>query len=266
MRFQALPTACLALLFGSLSQAQSVSSVSTAAEQTRITCPSGKGVGVIAARGSTEDPGEGRLLAPIIANATVQVPGTTLTSVDYPARLFPDYLGSEQEGVVALTALMRSYVAACPGAPMVLVGYSQGAQVIADVVSNATTPMDNSAQPLSMNDVAGILLIGDPSRVDGKPFNSGTADGDGLFSREDSTALEAMGDKILSICNDGDPVCDRGINIAVHLSYDETNGVEATQFIVSKALNLAAPKEPKAPASNSTTPGANRRRATAWVA
>ncbi|KAK7951164.1 uncharacterized protein PG986_006892 [Apiospora aurea] len=269
MRFQAIPAACLALLFGSLSQAQSVS---TGAARTRITCPSGKGVGLIAVRGSTEDPGPGRLLAPIAANATNQVPGTTLTSVDYPARLIPDYLGSEQEGVVALTALMRSYAAACPGAPVVLMGYSQGAQVIADVLSNATTPVDNAAQPLSTTDVVGILLIGDPSRVDGKPFNAGTANGDGLFSRKDSTALEAMGDKILSICNDGDPVCDRGINIAVHLSYDETDGVQATQFVVSKAMKMVVAKEAKAKAarpaaaSNSTTPEANRRRATAWVA
>lgn len=180
MRFHTLPTTCLAL-FGSLSQAQPAGSKSgTAAAQARITCPSGQGVGLIAVRGSTEDPGPGRLLAPIATNATNQVPGTTLTSVDYPARLIPDYVGSEQEGVTALTALMRSFTAACPGAPMVLMGYSQGAQVIADVVSNATTPVDNPAQPLSMNDVAGILLIGDPSRVDGEKFNAGSANGDGV--------------------------------------------------------------------------------------
>ena len=181
MRFYALPIACLALLFGSLSQAQPVGSEKgTAAAQARIICPSGKGVGLIAVRGSTEDPGPGRLLAPIVTNTTNQVPGSTLTSVDYPARLIPDYLGSEQEGVTALTALMRSFTAACPGAPMVLMGYSQGAQIIADVVSNATTPVDNPAQPLSLNDVAGILLIGDPSRVDGEAFNAGSANGDGV--------------------------------------------------------------------------------------
>ncbi|KAK7924525.1 cutinase [Apiospora marii] len=267
MRFHALPTACLTLLLGSLSQAQPVDSEKgTAAAQARITCPSGKGVGLIAVRGSTEDPGPGRLLAPIATNATNQVPGTTLTSVDYPARLIPDYLGSEQEGVTALTTLMRSFTAACPGAPMVLMGYSQGAQVIADVVSNATTPVDNPAQPLSMNDVAGILLIGDPSRVDGEVFNAGSANGDGLFSRKDSKALEAMSDRILSICNDGDPVCDRGINLAVHLSYDETNGAEASQFVVSKAMKAMAAKEAAAAAATAPPPEEKGKRATAWSA
>ncbi|KAK8050397.1 cutinase [Apiospora phragmitis] len=274
MRFHALPTACLALLFGSLSQAQPLSNnsaappVGTAAAKapTRITCPSGQGVGLIAARGSTEDAGPGRVLAPIVANATLQVPGTTLASVDYPARLVPDYLGSEMEGVTALTALMRSFTAACPGAPMVLMGYSQGAQVVADVISNASAPADNPAQPLSMNNIAGILLIGDPSRVDGKPFNAGTANGDGLFSRKDSTALEAMGDRILSICNDGDPVCDRGINIAVHLSYDETNGAEATQFVVSKAMKAMKAMAAKAAAAAASPPETIGKRATAWTA
>ncbi|KAK7988012.1 carbohydrate esterase family 5 protein [Apiospora arundinis] len=283
MRFNALPTACLALLFGSLSQAQptgdsqaqpagnssSINSLfggkkaGTGAAQAKITCPTGDGVGLIAVRGSTEDPGPGRMLAPVVTNATNQMPGTTLVSVDYPARLIPDYVGSEREGVVALTALMRQYATACPGAPMVLMGYSQGAQVIADVISNATTPVDNPAQPLSLNDVAGVLMFGDPSRVDGEPFNAGSANGDGLFARVDSKALEALGDRLLSICNDGDPVCDRGINLSVHLSYDETNGAQGSQFVVNRGMKAVAAKKAAAKAS---PPEAKGKRAAAWTA
>ncbi|KAK8095316.1 cutinase [Apiospora kogelbergensis] len=280
MRFHALPTSCLALLFGSLSQAQptangdnynssSINSIfggskgGTGPAQAKITCPTGDGVGLIAVRGSTEDPGPGRLLAPVATNITNQMPGTTLVSVDYPARLVPNYVGSEREGVEALTALMRQYTTACPGAPMALMGYSQGAQVIADVLSNATAPVDNPAQPLSTNDIAAVLLFGDPSRVDGESFNAGSANGDGLFARPDSKALEALGDRLLSICNDGDPVCDRGINITVHLSYDETNGAEGSEFVVNRSMKAVAAKKGKTAASPLE---ANGKRATAWTA
>lgn len=76
-----------------------------------------------------------------------------------------------------------------------------------------------------------------------------------------------MSDRILSICNNGDPVCDRGINIAVHLSYDETNGAEASQFVVSKALKAMAAKEAAAVAAAKTpTPEEKGKRAAAWTA
>lgn len=75
-----------------------------------------------------------------------------------------------------------------------------------------------------------------------------------------------MSDRILSICNDGDPVCDRGINIAVHLSYDETNGAEASQFVVSKAMKAMAAKEAAATGATAPPPEDKGKRATAWIA
>lgn len=54
-----------------------------------------------------------------------------ITETPYPAELDP-YASSEQAGVGNLTALVRDYAACCPGVPLVLMGYSQGAQVTAD--------------------------------------------------------------------------------------------------------------------------------------
>lgn len=54
-----------------------------------------------------------------------------LAETPYPAELDP-YASSEQDGVGNLTALVLAYTTCCPGVPLVLMGYSQGAQVTAD--------------------------------------------------------------------------------------------------------------------------------------
>lgn len=54
-----------------------------------------------------------------------------ITETPYPAELDP-YPASEQQGVGNLAALVAAYAACCPGEPVVLLGYSQGAQATAD--------------------------------------------------------------------------------------------------------------------------------------
>lgn len=41
---------------------------------------------------------------------------------------------SETSGVNAMRPLIEQYVDACPGRPIALLGYSQGAQVVGDIV------------------------------------------------------------------------------------------------------------------------------------
>jgi acetylxylan esterase len=45
-----------------------------------------------------------------------------------------------------------------------------------------------------------------------------------------------------SYCNAGDTFCDSGNSIDVHLAYIQTNGQEATTFILSKVQGAATPK------------------------
>jgi acetylxylan esterase len=87
------------------------------------TCPTGNGVGMIVARASTEAPGTG-IIGSVANDVQKQIPGSTITSVDYPATL-TNYQSSEGQGVAAMTALVQNFTAACPGAKMVLMGYSQ---------------------------------------------------------------------------------------------------------------------------------------------
>lgn len=86
-------------------------------------CPTGSGVGMIVARASTEDPGTG-IIGAVADDVASQIPGSTITSVDYPATL-QNYQSSEAQGVAAMTQLVQNFTTSCPGAKMVLMGYSQ---------------------------------------------------------------------------------------------------------------------------------------------
>jgi dienelactone hydrolase len=69
----------------------------------------------------------------VAGNVSEAIPGSTVVAVDYPAT-FDNYTVSENKGVVAMTSLISSYVAACPAGKIALLGYSQGGQVAMDVV------------------------------------------------------------------------------------------------------------------------------------
>lgn len=105
------------------------------------------GVHMIVARASTEAAGEGATgqLATLIAS---YLPGSDSVAVDYPATL-TDYANSETSGVVAMTALIEEYVDSCPQSKIVLLGYSQGAHVIGDVLCGTSEVGLNTTAPLS---------------------------------------------------------------------------------------------------------------------
>lgn len=86
-------------------------------------CPTGSGVGMIVARASTEAPGTG-VIGSVANDVAKQIPGSTITAVDYPATL-ENYTTSEGQGVAAMTVLVQNFTTSCPGAKMVLMGYSQ---------------------------------------------------------------------------------------------------------------------------------------------
>lgn len=91
-----------------------------------------KGVHMIVARASTEAPGEG-VIGAVAASIAQQIPGSDAVAVDYPATL-TNYTSSESQGVAAMTQLVQAHVASCPRSKIVLLGYSQGAQVVFDTL------------------------------------------------------------------------------------------------------------------------------------
>jgi len=100
---------------------------------TRQSCASG--VHIIVARASGEQAGQG-IIGQVATSITQRVPGSDSVAVNYPATLY-NYQNSESAGVTAMTNLVTQYVASCPDAKIVLMGYSQGAQVVADTLIGA---------------------------------------------------------------------------------------------------------------------------------
>ncbi|KAH0421261.1 acetyl xylanesterase [Colletotrichum camelliae] len=199
------------------------------------------GVHMIVARASTERPGTG-IIGEVATKVQAQIPGSDITPVDYPAQLNP-YQPSQKAGVDAMTNLVQDYAKQCPQTKMVLMGYSQGAHVTADVLCG-TSESGFAATPAQAADVtdkiSAVVLMGDPSHVVGQPFNTGTSQKDGVFPRQDNAACGAVASKMTSFCDTGDPFCDSGANLQVHLGYVTRNGDDAVKFIVDKVNGAGA--------------------------
>jgi acetylxylan esterase len=90
-------------------------------------------IGIITARASTELPGEGVIgsLSQLIQTRSRQT--VSRANVDYPALLFP-YGTSSATGTAALRTQLTEAVRRCPYQGIVLLGYSQGAHVVGDVL------------------------------------------------------------------------------------------------------------------------------------
>jgi hypothetical protein len=146
MRSTRLPTALLFTTFLSLAI-----STPLCTHQTNITSSSNTtcttGIHMIIARASTEHPGPG-IIAAVATSVQNSLPGSDSEAVVYPATL-TDYLNSEASGVAAMKDLVTSYAERCPESKIALLGYSQGAQVIGDVVCGTSEANLNSTPALS---------------------------------------------------------------------------------------------------------------------
>lgn len=107
----------------------------------QVTCQSG--AYIIVARGSNEDPGEGAASA-VADLVEGLVPGSASVAVDYPATITgPLYPESVTQGMNDATAKITAYVDACGAASkIVLVGYSQGGNVLTNVLAGGVNKPD----------------------------------------------------------------------------------------------------------------------------
>ncbi|GAB7350303.1 hypothetical protein MBLNU459_g0938t1 [Dothideomycetes sp. NU459] len=202
--------------------------------QTSSTCVSG--VHIIVARASTEAQGEG-IIGTVATEIEAAIPGSDSVAVVYPALLEP-YPPSEEAGTSAMTALVQEYVASCPNSKIVLLGYSQGAQIVGDVLCGTSESGFTTTAPLASQygkNVVAAVQMGDPSHVVGQSYNKGTSTHNGLFPRTNEAGCAPYVSKIASYCDTGDEFCDSGTSLLDHLDYVELYGTAATQFVVSKA-------------------------------
>ncbi|TVY29324.1 Acetylxylan esterase [Lachnellula hyalina] len=197
------------------------------------------GIHMIVARGSTEAAGQGLIgqVATAVQNA---VPGSDSEAVDYPASL-TDYLGSEASGVADMTKLIQAYAAKCPDSKIGLLGYSQGGQIVGDVLcgtSEVGLTASSAIDASLLSKVVAAVQYGDPSHVVGQPQNVGTSTHNGILPR--GKACGAITSVMKSFCTSGDPFCDSGSDIAVHLGYFTANDAAAASFIESQVNGVNA--------------------------
>lgn len=196
-------------------------------------------VAVMTARASGEAPGEGITgsLVTQIVNSSNQT--VSRASVSYPATL-TNYASSSAQGVSALKTQLTNEVNACPSAQVVLLGYSQGAQVVLDVLGGGgggllgatTAPVSSSVS----SHVTAVATFGDPRHVVGQSFDLGTSTRNGLFPRT-SGQLQALGGfagRIQAYCDSQDEFCDSGTSLTVHLTYLDRDQNAATSFVLGK--------------------------------
>ena len=166
----------------------------------------------IAIRGTTEPQGGGIIAGPQATALKNAVKETVKTfNLVYPASF--DYQRSKAQGVTALKAELSKTSAACPDTRFVIIGYSQGADVIGDTLQAGNVP--------AAGQIGAIAMFGDPAFNSKEKFVTGSfkAGTNGVFPRR-TGALAQFADRIVSFCNGDDTFCQRGATGTGHFRYE----------------------------------------------
>ncbi|MER8007090.1 MULTISPECIES: cutinase family protein [unclassified Streptomyces] len=173
-------------------------------------------IDVVAARGTFEPGTLGAIVGdPVYSALQQKLTGRSLSGykVNYPADLS---LTSAAQGNADLVNHVNSQAAACPNQRFILVGYSQGANVVDNSIGISSdgavvgSPIVATLPAAVAPRVAAVLLFGNPIRALGKsvtgPYQSRTVD----------------------FCAKGDPICENGGgDVLAHLGYTANAGAAA---------------------------------------
>ena len=185
-------------------------------------------VEVIGARGTGEPSGLGYLLTPIasaIQSGSTKTVGTY--AVPYPASY--DYESSEQTGVSDVENYLKSESQSCPNQTFVLLGYSQGAQVVNDALASGVLNSISSR-------IVAVAVYGDPTFNSAESFDQGTYKKgvNGVLGARKTGSLKTFASDLQSYCNGDDGICQAGQSIAGHLEYQQTAASISEQFVLGK--------------------------------
>lgn len=165
-------------------------------------------IDVVAARGTFEPGTLGFIVGdPVFSALQRKLTGRNLSSykVNYPADLS---LTSAAQGNADLVNHVNSQASACPNQRFILVGYSQGANVVDNSIGISSagavvgSPIVATLPAAVEPKVAAVLLFGNPIRAIGKSVT-------GTYQS-----------RTIDFCAKGDPVCEAGGNDTLaHLGY-----------------------------------------------
>jgi acetylxylan esterase len=167
-------------------------------------------------------------------------PGSTAEAINYPAAGNSDaaYASSVQAGVKAVTSQVSSFASKCPSTQLVLVGYSQGAQIEDDALCGGGDTNDgisSTAATISQYNIKAVIWAGDPRFTPGESFHVGSATNGGFDKRPSGqTSCGKFNSLIQSYCDATDPYCSNGNNPATHQGYGSEYGSQALAFVKSK--------------------------------
>jgi hypothetical protein len=123
--------------------------------------------------------------------------------VPYPASLDrPFYLVSEGRGAERLARDAGDVAARCPDTTITLLGFSQGADVVSDVVHRAA----NGTIALTPDRIDGVVMLGSPRR-DPRAPNLVDTPGRGVLGPRPTRDLDTYDGRVYEVCAPGDPIC-----------------------------------------------------------
>ncbi|KAF3762050.1 family 5 carbohydrate esterase [Cryphonectria parasitica EP155] len=201
-----------------------------AAGEKRQSCP---GVHVFGARETTASPGYGTA-ASVVSAIVAAHSGATSEAISYPACGGQascggiSYADSVSQGTSAVVTAVSNYAKQCPSTELVLVGYSQGAEIFDAALCGAT----GSGGSIASYNIKAAIFMGDPRFKAGAPYNVGTCTAGGFDQRSGSCGNYNA--QIQSYCDSADPYCCNGNNAAVHQGYASEYGSQAESFVNSK--------------------------------
>ncbi|KAK6368242.1 hypothetical protein LTS17_009983 [Exophiala oligosperma] len=155
------------------------------------------------------------------------------------------------DGVIAGFTQLTSYAERCPKSKLILAGYSQGAQIVTDILGGGggesfngciqpnTPPLDPTTSP--GNRLSAVLTFGNTRHTANQPYNYGNGSGiDGLFPRSGDmlTALDKYTAVTRDWCLQTDPICAANQTdslVSTHLGYYNMYSDEAAAWIKSVA-------------------------------
>ncbi|KAJ5500784.1 Leucine carboxyl methyltransferase eukaryotic [Penicillium expansum] len=208
----------------------------------RINCP---GLHIFGARETTASPGYGS--SNTVVNGLLSAySGSTAEAISYPACGGQSscgsvsYSNSVAQGIAAVASAVNSYNTQCPSTKLVLVGYSQGGEIMDAALCGGGVPNQgytNTAVQLStsaVNMVKAAIFMGDPLYVAGLPYDVGTCAAGGFDARPSGFSCPSAS-KIQSYCDSTDPYCCNGSNGATHQGYGAEYGAKAIAFVKKEA-------------------------------
>ncbi|KAK4459452.1 family 5 putative carbohydrate esterase [Cladorrhinum samala] len=237
------------------------------AVEKRQSCPS---IHVFGARETTVSPGYGT--AGVVVNLVLQAyPGATSEAIVYPACGGQascggvQYGDSARQGTNAVASAVNSFNQRCPSTQIVLVGYSQGGQIMDNALCggpDAGSSISTTASPLTasaLNMVKAAIFMGSPRYVAGLSYNVGTCAAQGFAARPRGYVCASnSGSKIQNYCDSTDPYCCTGNDANSHQAYGSKYGQQALTFIKAR-LNQSGGSNPPTttvvnPPSGTTVP------------